>query len=125
MIYNQLWWQMGSSCVTDVEDFENSGHPVFQGMSPLGRGSRIETQSTAMGDCNIDLLYRTVHSSNQLCIYGAVAKWCGRRLRTNSGETSQSRYESARKTPREIQIKQEDFKSMVATASFGKPNDHL
>ena len=35
--------------------------------------------------------------------------WCG----TNSGDTSHSRPESARKTPREIQIKQEDLKSLV------------
>ena len=33
--------------------------------------------------------------------------------RTNSGERSQSRPESARKTHREIQIKQEDLKSLV------------
>ena len=31
---------------------------------------------------------------------------------TNSGETSQSRLESARKTSSEIQIKQEDLKSL-------------
>ena len=41
--------------------------------------------------------------------YGAVTKWCG----TNSGERSQSRPESARKTHREFQIKQEDLKSLV------------
>ena len=33
--------------------------------------------------------------------------------KTNSGEASQSRLESARKTSREIQIKQEDLKSLV------------
>ena len=52
---------------------------------------------------------RTIHSSNQLCIYGAVTKWCG----TNSGEASQRRLESARKMSPEIQIKQEDLKSLV------------
>ena len=30
--------------------------------------------------CNIDLLCRTAHSTNQLCIYGAVAKCCGKTL---------------------------------------------
>ena len=59
--------------------------------------------------CNIDLLYRTIHSANQLCIYGAVTKRCGKK----SGEASQSRLESARKTSQKIQIKQEDLKSLV------------
>ena len=45
------------------------------------------------GFSNINLLYRTVHSANLLCICGAVSKWCG----SNSGEASQSRPESARK----------------------------
>ena len=58
---------------------------------------------------NIDLLYRTVHDANQLCIYGAVSKWCG----PNSGEASQSRPDSARKMSPEIPIKQADLKSLV------------
>ena len=58
--------------------------------------------------CNVDLLDRTVHSTNQFCIYGAVTKWYG----TNSA--SQSRLEkSARRSLREIQIKQEDLWSLV------------
>ena len=103
-------WDLRASQM--VEDFENSGHPVFQGMSPLGRGIlKMENNRDTIhfnGEyCNID--DRTIHSRNQLCIYGAVTKWCG----TNSGEASQSRLESARKTSREIQIKQEDLKSLV------------
>ena len=57
----------------------------------------------------INLLHRNVHSANQLCVYGAVTKWCG----TNSGEASQSRLDSARKRSPEIQIKQKDLKSLV------------
>ena len=59
--------------------------------------------------CNIDLLDKTMHSANQLCIYGAVTKWC----ETNSEESGQSRFESARKTSPESQIKQEDLKSLI------------
>ena len=64
--------------------------------------------------CNIDLLYRTIHSANQLCVHGAVTKWCGNMSGAKSGGTSPSRHESARKTHREIQIKQEDLKSLAA-----------
>ena len=84
-----------------VKIFENSGHPVFQGVSPLGRGILKKKN-------NRD----TIHfngAANQLCIYGAVSKWCG----SNSGEPSQSRPESARKMSPEIQIKEEDLKSLV------------
>ena len=101
-----------------VEDFENSGYPVFQGASLPGRGIHkkkiIETQIHFNGEyCNIDLLYRTVHSAKQLCICGAVTKCCGSKPGTNPGETSQSRLESVRKTSPAIQIKQEDLKSLV------------
>ena len=105
-------WDLRASQM--VEDFENSGHPVFQGMSPLGRGilKKRNNRKTIHFNgeyCNIDLLYRTDHSANQLCIYGAVTEWYG----SNSGEASQSRLESTSKTSPEIQIKQEDLKSLV------------
>ena len=105
-------WDLRASQM--VEIFENSGHPVFQGVSPLGRGilkKKNNRQTIHFNGefCNIYLLYRTIHSANQLCIHGAVTKWCG----TNSGEASENRPESARKTSPEIQIKQEDLKSLV------------
>ena len=43
-------WQVGSFCVTNGENFENSGHLVIQEVSPLGRG---------------------------ILTNGAVSKWCG------------------------------------------------
>ena len=97
-ILNQLSgkWDLRASQM--VEDFENSGHPVFNGLSLVGRGilKKKNNRDTIHDNgeyCNIDLLCRTHHSANQLCIYGAVTKWCG----TNSEEASQSRHESARK----------------------------
>ena len=97
-----------------VEIFENSGHAVFQGVSPLGRGILKKTNNRETihfnGEYgNIHLLYRTVHAANQPCIYGAVSKWCG----PNSGEAGQNRPESVWKMSPEIQMKQEDLKSLV------------
>ena len=88
-------WDLRASQM--VEDFENSGHRVFQGVSPLGlailkKNNNRDTIPFNGEHCNVDLLYRTTHSATQLCIYGAVTKWCG----TNSGETRQSRLGSAR-----------------------------
>ena len=105
-------WDLRASQM--MEGFENTGHPLFKGVSPLGRGvlkkkNNRDTIHYSGEYCNIDLLYRTIHSANQLCIYGAVTKWCG----TNSEESGQSRLESARKTSPETQIKQEDLKSLV------------
>ena len=105
-------WDLRASQM--VEMFENPGHPVFQGVSPLGRGilkkrnNRETIHSNAEYGKN-NLLYRTVHAANQLCICGAVSKWCG----PNSGEASQSEPESARKMSPDIQIKQDDSKSLV------------
>ena len=57
-----------------VEEFENSGHPVFKMVSPLGRGTlKMKSGRSTIhcnGECdNIDLLHRTGHAANQLCIY--------------------------------------------------------
>ena len=102
---------MGSSCVTNAGKFENSGHLVFQGVSPLGRGilKQRNNQETIHFNGENGNMYLTVHAANQLCIYGAVSMWCG----PNSGEAGQSRLERARKMSPEIKIKQEDLKSLV------------
>ena len=63
-----------------LQDFENSGHPVLQRISPLSRGklkrkndrNRIHFNGKFY---NIDLLYKTAQSANQLCTNGAVTKW--------------------------------------------------
>ena len=101
---------MGSSCFTN--------DLVFQWVSPLGRGILEKKNNRGTihfnGEyCSVDLLCRTVHSANQLCIYGAVTKWPGNKPGKHSREASQSRLESARKTSPEIQIKQEELKSLV------------
>ena len=103
ILVRHKWWK-----------YKNPGHPVFQEVSPLGHGklkkkNNRDTIHFNVDYGNIDLLYRTVHAANQLCVYGAVSKWCG----PNSGEASQSRPESARKMSPEIQINQEDLKSLI------------
>ena len=101
-----------------VNDFEKSGHPVFKGISPLGRGilKRKNNRDTIHFNgeySNIDLLYRTVHSENQLCIHGAVTNRCEKQSETDSGKKSHSGSESARRTPRDIHMKREELKSVV------------
>ena len=100
---SQLW------TILRIQDIRYS-----KGVSPLGRGilKKRNNRETVHfnGECgNIDLLHRTLHAANQLCIYGAVSKWCG----PNSGDASQSRPESVRKMSPEIQMKQEDLNSLV------------
>ena len=86
-----------------VVGFENSRHPVFRGISPLGSGilkkkNNRDTIHFNWEYCNIDLLFTEQSHSG---------------VESMSRETSPSRHESARKTPRDIQIKQEDLKSLV------------
>ena len=110
------WYQ---GCATN---HDGKWDPVFRGISPLKKKNNRDTIHFNEEYCNIDLLCRTVHSANQLCIYGATSKWCG----PNSGGASQSRPESARKMSPEIQLKKE--RSQVigwyseTAACFGKPN---
>ena len=96
-------WDLRASQL--VEKFEDSGHPVFHGMTPLGRRilERKNNRDTIHFNgeyCNVDLLYRTIHSTNQLCIYGAVTKWYGKKLTTNSGGKSEQTWKCSQNTPR-------------------------
>ena len=63
-----------------VEQFEESGHPVFKGVSLSWNLEEEEQQgdhTLQYADAsNTELLHRTIHSANQLSIYGAVARWC-------------------------------------------------
>ena len=64
-----------------MERFEESGHPVFNSVSPLDRGflrrkNNKETIHFTAEASITELLNQTIHSANQLSIYGAVASWC-------------------------------------------------
>ena len=64
-----------------VADFKDSGHPVFRASSALDRrflkkkGGRCTIRFSAEPS-DAELLFRTIHSANQLSIYGAIADWC-------------------------------------------------
>ena len=63
-----------------VKLFEEAGHLVFTGMSALNRGiMRRRKNKDSIHDYgesfNVDLLYRIMHSANQLCVYVAVTNW--------------------------------------------------
>ena len=64
-----------------VQQFKETGHPVFKGVSALSRGvlkqKKGKTSIHFNGDSmNTELLFHTVHSVNQLSVHGAVANWC-------------------------------------------------
>ena len=64
-----------------IELFAQRGHPVFRGTSALHRGtlqrkSGRNTIHFTADSGNIELMLRTIHSANQLCVYGAVSSWC-------------------------------------------------
>ena len=101
-----------------VDDLENSRHPVFKEINSLGRGflKKKKGKDTIHFNgehSNIDLLYRTVHSANQLSTHGAVTKRCETQSRTDSGKKTHYGSESARRKSREIDMKREELKSLV------------
>ena len=64
-----------------VKHFEETGHPVFKGISALTRGIMRKKKSKDTIHYNGEsskgeLLYRIIHSANQLCVHGAVTMWC-------------------------------------------------
>ena len=64
-----------------VQRFKETGHLVFKSISASSRGvlqqKKGKTSIHFNGDSmNTELLFQTVHSANQLSVYGAVANWC-------------------------------------------------
>ena len=64
-----------------LDILKESGQPTFRGSSALNRGvlkrkgGRCTNQLTAEST-DIELLFRSSNSANQLSIHGAVASWC-------------------------------------------------
>ena len=57
-----------------VGRFKETGHPVFKSISALSRGilkgKKSDTIHFTADASNTELLYRTIHSANQLSNYG-------------------------------------------------------
>ena len=72
---------MDSIATEMVGHFKETGHPVSLGISAVNRGilkrkgGRCTIHFIA-DSSNSELLFRTIHSANQLSIYGAVSRWC-------------------------------------------------
>ena len=76
-----------------IDQFQQSGHPIFRGTSALDRGvlkrqSGRNTVHFTADAGNIELMLRTIHSGNQLSIYGAVSNWCIDLAEKMHGQTS-------------------------------------
>ena len=64
-----------------VQQFKETGHPIFIGTSALNRGvlKRRQNKSTIhfnRESTNTELLFHTIHSATQLFIHGAATNWC-------------------------------------------------
>ena len=71
-----------------IKHLVESEHPTFRGISAFNRG-RSAIHFIAESP-NIELLFRKIHSANQLSIYGAVSSWCDDLVRKILGQTSLS-----------------------------------
>ena len=61
---------------------------------------------------NVELLYRNIHSPNQLCVYGAVTNWCETLGRTES-EKKKTGHDLNRRLLKEQKINTEEISSLV------------
>ena len=76
-----------------IEQCQQSCHPTFRGTRALNRGTlkrksgRNIIHFTADSG-NIQSIMRTIHSTNQLSIHGAVSSWCDELAEKTHDETS-------------------------------------
>ena len=87
----QSWGKLDSIASQMVQWFKERGHPVFASASALSREilrsfSRMETIHFNADSSNTELLFRIIHSVNQLSIFGAVSSWCEEFGRTPYGK---------------------------------------
>ena len=93
---------MSSTAEDMVAHFKETGHPVFRGTSALNRGVlkrkcvRCIIHFTAESS-NTDFLFRTIHSANQVSVYGAVASWFEKLAQLIPGQTHWSMEKSVAK----------------------------
>ena len=64
-----------------IKHFAESGHPIFRGTSALNRAmlrrkGGINTRHFTAEPVNIEFLFRTIRSANQLSVCGAVSSLC-------------------------------------------------
>ena len=97
-------------------NFEDSGHPVFRASS-----ASEDTKSSIhfSGDpSNAELWFRTINSTNQLSIYGAVADWCDELAQQILGQSFSSIEKSIAKM-------NEQFHRKLARSEFVKKHLRL
>ena len=59
--------------------FTETDHPVFKSVSAFASWNDDNKENTIHFNAdasNAQLLFRTIHSANQLSIHGAVSSWC-------------------------------------------------
>ena len=90
--FHKLEGQWNSTAGVMVGNFKESGHPVIRATGALKRGflkrkgGRCTIHFNAESS-NAELFFRTIHSANQLSIYGAVASWCEELTQLIPGQT--------------------------------------
>ena len=85
-----------------VERFKDTGHPVFKSISALSRGflkmkNGTDTIHFNADASNTELLFRFIHSLNQLSMYGAASNWCEHFGLTEEEKGQQKQKESVTK----------------------------
>ena len=118
MICNQIRWPKGFPCITDGGRFRELRTPSIPRTKSAGPWDTQEEKFSRHNPIQWRILQHFLavqdysFRESALCSRSSH-KGVWKMSTANSGETSPSRHESTRKTPREIQIKQEDLKSLV------------
>ena len=123
MVWNpQTWKEWNVTAGVTVENFSESGDPIFGGISALSRGflkrkgGRCPIHFNAESSCT-ELLFRTIHSANQLRKYGAAASWCEDLAQLIPGQTHVFKETSVAKANGQLtqKLEAQDGDSVVQT----------
>ena len=104
---------------------ETSKQTVFKSIGALNRGILKNNRDIIHFNAdasNTELFFRTIHSANQLSIYGAVSSWCEEfGLRPNERELTSERFVAKENEQLRKNVKLEEVNSMVQTPRSDDP----
>ena len=116
-IYQSLKGKWNSVAAQMLHRFVEIGHPIFTGTSSLNRGDKNTIHFNAESS-HVELLFRIIHSANQLSVYGAVSSWSGQHSFAGAEPSSGKFVESEEIVDEETakSVKPEDGNCLVDSA---------
>ena len=110
------WWIDSKKPVTRIQK-----HQCFESWNSENKEQQSSTHFN-VDALNTELIFRTIHSANQLMIYGAVSSWCEEfGQKPNENESTSERFVAKENEQQLKNVKPQEVNSSVQTPESENP----